>query len=164
MAAFVVLFDIKRNKKGKYTSSFIKRSYIVTIITILLLFICNNVRNNSNIYIIDKNHELYKEDLEYIKQLNPKRMYNTSCLGSELIYHNILCFFDGRMDLYDNTILEECYLIETEQISDISSFIKKYNFDYAIVSNEVSKHWESCNIAKKLYEKNNIIIYEIAAH
>ena len=77
---------------------------------------------------------LEKKDIEYIKKLDAKRMFNIYDHGGELIYNDIKVFVDGRADLYsDHDIFNE-YLTMVNLDGGYSYYLNKYDFDYFVVS------------------------------
>lgn len=68
------------------------------------------------------------ETIQVLKDLNPQRLYNEYDFGSELIYHGIPVFVDGRADLYSSHNLKDVIQL-TEGTGETETILKTYNFD-----------------------------------
>lgn len=69
-----------------------------------------------------------EEAIKTLKEINPKRLYNEYDFGSELIYHEIPVFIDGRADLYSKHNLKDVISL-TKGIENTQEFLDSYNFD-----------------------------------
>lgn len=80
---------------------------------------------------------------ELIKEENVKRIYNDYNYAETLIYNDIECFVDARVDLFADNIFEDsinlCYLtnMKSPQLSiDPEKLIDKYKFDAVIIQTD----------------------------
>ena len=74
---------------------------------------------------------LTPELLSVIQEESPQRLYNHYDLGSELIYHEIPVFVDGRADLYSKNILRDAVQLGFVEQDPVTLF-EKYQFDYVL--------------------------------
>lgn len=78
-----------------------------------------------------------KEAIQLLQEIKPKRLYNEYDFGSELIYHNIPVFIDGRADLYAKHNLKDAISL-TRGTENTANLLKHYNFDTFLVYKNTS--------------------------
>lgn len=71
---------------------------------------------------------LPEEIIQTLKELNPQRLYNEYDFGSDLIYHDIPVFIDGRADLYSKHNLKDVIAL-TEGTGNTQEILNTYDFD-----------------------------------
>ena len=99
------------------------------------------------------------EIIEYIKEKNPKRLFNYYGYGGYLIYNDILVFIDGRADMYSKYNFKDA--VDMQNMG-YSYLIKGYDFDMIVIPNGISlgTHLldnDDYNITKQV---DNVVIYE----
>lgn len=105
------------------------------------------MKNYDNFYKLDP----YPSDeiVSYIKEVKPKKLYNSYAWGGYLIFNDIPVFIDGRLDLYLDDIFKDYLSIENEFNFET---IEKYCFDYMIIR-------KNSNIGKAMYLNENYELY-----
>ena len=85
--------------------------------------------------LFPKNYSFYldSKDINYIKSVKPKRLFNAYNYGGDLIYNDIKVFIDGRADLYSNGDVFNDFSVIYYLDGDFYSLMFKYNFDYYLV-------------------------------
>lgn len=113
---------------------------------------------------ITKSHEylnLNSSIISVLKNEKPKRLFNMYDYGGELIYHDIPVFVDGRADLYSSYNFKD-YLTISKFESGCIYFMKKYDFDYYLLSNNypVYNYLEDNDNYQLIYSYNNIYLFK----
>lgn len=105
---------------------------------------------------------LSDEMIETVKTENPSRLYNHYDFGSELIYHDIPVFVDGRADLYSKTILKDAVDLGFVQQDPVTLFTK-YEFDYVLTYKEsnLSYYLKSYPNATLITEDEIAVFYKL---
>lgn len=117
--------------------NYIKKNSDVDILSIgmgILSFVFVVVFSINSYKLFPKNYSFYleKKDIDYIKHLDSKKLFNNYNYGGDLIYNDIPVFVDGRADLYSKDVFED-YLSIANIDGDYYSIMCKYNFDYYLV-------------------------------
>lgn len=119
--------------------------YIICFLDIIfiLVFILNfnnisKVLNKNNLYLSD-------EMINVIKDVKPKRLFNSYNVGGELIYNDIPVFIDGRADLYSYHGILNSYIAIDNTYLDYKASIKMYDFDYYLVSSGYIRNYLNDN-------------------
>ena len=96
-----------------------------------------------------------------IKQVNPKRLFNSYGLGGQLIYHNIDVFIDGRADLYASSNYKDAYALEYLE-ADPSKLIEDYQFDLFVIfkSDPLFYYLEGNESFELIYENQTICLFQ----
>lgn len=141
-----IIFSYVKSKK-------IDSGTISCILISSLLLISSFIINANNIFSISYQNNLNKEIISTIKKEQPKKLFNMYDYGGELIYHNIPVFIDGRADLYSKYNYQD-YLNISTLTGDYVKLIKKYDFDYLLVS----KNYPIYTFLK--YDSNYKVIYQ----
>ncbi len=99
--------------------------------------------------------------INVIKDENPKRLYNMYDYGGELVYNDVAVFVDGRADLYSRYNLSDYSDISMLQGNYIKT-IKKYNFDYFLVSLEypIATYLKHNDNYEEIYKEKDIVLYK----
>ena len=103
---------------------------------------------------------LTDEMIHTLQTIQPQKLYNHYNFGSELIYHDIPVFVDGRADLYSKTILKDAvdlaFLNESPQ-----EIMDEYEFDYFLISEELPlNHYLSIHPQLSLvFEDEGVLLY-----
>ena len=99
------------------------------------IFLCIFITNFSMLETEYNKTTISEVMIETIKKESPERLFNMYDYGGELIYNDIDVFVDGRADLYSRYNLSDYSNISLLQ-GDYVELIKKYNFDYYLVTKE----------------------------
>ena len=99
--------------------------------------------------------------ISVLKNEKPKRLYNYYDYGGYLLYNNIDVFIDGRADLYSKYNYKDYYNISVMS-RDYNKLIKKYNFDYFIIPNNLglNTYLNSNDNYVRIYHDKNSNIYK----
>ena len=113
---------------------------------------------------IDKqitNYQLSDEVIKSIKKEKPNRLFNMYDYGGELIYHDIKVFIDGRADLYSKYNYND-YLSISNLNGDYTLLIKKYDFDYFLISKKfpIYNYTKSNLDFVPVYENTDLVLYK----
>ena len=141
----------KSNNKG-FTSS-------VIILSTFLLFVF--LLNDSFSKLNNSKQNISSETISMISKANPKKLFNQYKYGGELIYHDIPVFIDGRADLYSGNYFND-YLSIINLKNNAISLIRKYNFDYYLLSGEDPLYTFISNSEEYelVYNDKNIYFYK----
>ncbi|MBQ7137048.1 MAG: hypothetical protein IJO43_03645 [Bacilli bacterium] len=111
--------------------------------------------------LIDKyNKKLIPDEIiSYIKEKEPKKLYNYYGFGGYLIYNDIPVFIDGRADMYSKYNFKDALDI---QHYGYSYLLKGYDFDMFIIPNNLSLniHLSTNSNYVLTIQKENVVIYE----
>ena len=141
----------KSNNKG-FTGS-------VIILSTFLLFVF--LLNDSFSKLNNSKQNISSETISMISKANPKKLFNQYKYGGELIYHDIPVFIDGRADLYSGNYFND-YLSIINLKNNAISLIRKYNFDYYLLSGEDPLYTFISNSEEYelVYNDKNIYFYK----
>lgn len=108
------------------------------------------------------NPVLSEELVAIIQAENPQRLYNYYDLGSELIYHDIPVFVDGRADLYSKNILKDAVDLGFLKQDPVALF-EKYQFDYLLTyqTSPLGYYLETFSQATLVAEDNGVVFYRL---
>ena len=100
--------------------------------------------------------------ISYLKDHNPKRLYNYYGYGGYLISKNIKVFVDGRCDLYSDYNYRDYYNISILSFG-FDKLIKKYDFDYFIIPSDfgLSTYLSNNNSYQLVYKDKNTVIFKL---
>lgn len=151
--SFIIFDYFNERKLDKSTDVII--SILIMILVVLSLLNFNRIIKMK--YELSINEELVK----IIKKEKPKRLFNMYDYGGELIYHDIPVFVDGRADLYSKYHLKEYYEL-TGRNGDYEKLIKKYNFDYMLVSKmyDLNDYMSTNEDFEIIYENKVLVLYK----
>ena len=142
----------------------------VFTIVVSLIFI---VYSYGSLFSELKSKQIIKRVLDYkycelIKEENVKRIYNDYNYAETLIYNDIECFADARVDLFADNIFEDsinlCYLtnVKSSQLSiEPEKLIDKYKFDAVIIQTDrpLKAYLDSNPDEYSLIESDNTTAY-----
>lgn len=151
---FVVFNYISFRKNDKGTN-------LILIVLSLIIFsaFIFSVPNMDKVY--SKSKIISDSAISVLKNEKPKRLYNYYDYGGYLLYNNIDVFIDGRADLYSKYNYKDYYNISVMS-SDYNKLIKKYNFDYFIIPNNLglNTYLNSNDNYVRIYHDKNSSIYK----
>ena len=125
--SYVIFNYVEKRKVEKGTI----KGIILFSILLILLFGMSFDRIKTNL----KCRYLNDEVINVIKKEKVQRLFNMYDYGGELISNDVLVFIDGRADLYSKYNYKD-YLKISKLEGDYVKLIKKYDFDYFLVSDE----------------------------
>ena len=148
--SYVIFSYVEVKKIRGFTSSFI----ILSIFFISIFFFHNSLS-------LPSYYNISNEALSVIQKENPKRLFNQYEYGGELIYHNILVYIDGRADLYSGKVYKDYYSI-IDLKKEAISLMKKYDFDYYLISDKCSlyTYLDNSDQFDLIYSDKNIYFYK----
>lgn len=151
--SFVVFNYIKKSSTDK-----LMYNCMIFYSVLIVLFFCIN---SKKLFNPKYEYFLEKKDIEYIKKIDSKRLFNMYNYGGELIYNDIKVFIDGRADLYSKYNYKD-YLKIAKLEGDYVSIINKYNFDYMIVDSNysINTYLKYSNDYNLVYTNKKIRIYK----
>ena len=127
-------------------------------VVFLIVFIINAHALFPNSY----SYDLDSKDIEYVKKLKPKKLFNAYNYGGDLIYNDIKVFIDGRADLYSNNDVFADFISIYDLKGDFYSLICKYGFDYYMVdkNSNFDYYLRYDDRFQLLYMNGDVKIYE----
>lgn len=125
--SYVIFNYVKERKLDKGTFSSLMLFSVMLLGAILV--------NSKTIFSVKYKIALEEDVVSTIKREKPKRLFNMYDYGGELIYNDIEVFIDGRADLYSKYNFKD-YLNISMLEKDYVQLIKKYDFDYFLVTKE----------------------------
>ncbi|MBQ6539177.1 MAG: hypothetical protein IJL76_02745 [Bacilli bacterium] len=152
--SLVVFYYIPDRKDDKGTN-------IILILASCLFIFIFGYSFNKNIMVDTTKTELSDKFINTIKKENPNKLYNLYNLGGELIYNDIEVFIDGRADLYSkknyNDSLDLTFLSK-----DFKKIMKKYDFDYYLVSSKYPLYYylKDNKSYKLIYKEKEYYFYK----
>lgn len=155
---YIIMSFVIFNYVGKRKLDIGTNTILIIVSVMLVAFFClstNNIHKQLN------SGYLVKKDIEAIKKVKPKRLFNMYNYGGELIYNDIPVFIDGRADLYSNYNYLDYLSISDLRVNYID-LIEKYDFDYLLVSNQYSidTYLKNNSDYEQIYENKEIILYK----
>lgn len=124
VSCFNIFYYIEKRKLDKGTD------FVIIIFGVMLLFLTYMNRENA---LKNFNYKVIGDDIiSYLKDIEPKRLYNYYNYGGYLIYNDIDVFVDGRADLYSKYNYKDYYNISTLN-GNFVKLIDKYDFDYFVL-------------------------------
>ena len=151
--SFVVFYYIPFRKRDKGTCC------VMLILSIFCAFLFSiNIKNIKNKC---DSKSIPDEIIELIRSENPKHLYNFYDYGGYLIYKDISTFVDGRADLYSPYNFSD-YIKISNLNGKYEDAIKKYNFDYFLVSDEfpIYNYLEYSDDYKLIVHRNHVYFYK----
>ena len=118
-----------------------------------------------NIHVLfpkNYSYELDSKDINYLKKIKPKKLYNSYNFGGDLVYNDIKVFIDGRADLYGDSDVFKDYISINGLDGDFYSLLYKYGFDYYLIdkNSNIDYFMRYSDMFNLLYMNGNIKIYE----
>ena len=106
-------------------------------------------------------YNLNDKDIQAVKKVKPKRLFNMYNYGGDLIYNDIKVFIDGRADLYGKYNYHD-YLAMSSLNNDYVSMIQGYNFDYLLVDQAypIATYLRYDPKYEMIYQNNNVLLYK----
>ena len=159
--AFVYLFSF--NSIFYYVDSYkVKNIFYIKFSVIITCFLIIFVFNHNKIYKNLNNKVISDSAISYLKDHNPKRLYNYYGYGGYLISENIKVFVDGRCDLYSDYNYRDYYNISILNFG-FDKLIKKYDFDYFIIPSDfgLSTYLSNNNSYQLVYKDKNTVIFKL---
>lgn len=146
-AIFNIVEDFKLNLPNK--------AYIIILSTIVVCFgilTPKLIRNYNKKPISDT-------AINYIKDNNPKRLFNYYNYGGYLIYNDIKVFIDGRADMYSKYNFKDAVDLQDRGYKYL---LDGYNFDMLIIPNNIALniHLLNNNDYMAVFQDDNTVIYE----
>ena len=153
ISSFFIFYYVDKRKIDKGTE--------IGVLGLSLIFLFIFIMNSKNVFSYDYSCFLKKKDINKIKELNPKRLFNMYDYGGDLIYNDIKVFIDGRADLYSSYNYSD-YLDISNAKNNYISLIKKYNFDYMLIDDKYSigDYLKNNDDYTLMYKNKNIRIYK----
>ena len=107
-------------------------------------------------------YALDSKDINYIKKIKPKKLFNAYNYGGDLVYNDIKVFVDGRADLYSSSGVFSDFVSIEKLDGDFYSLMCKYGFDYYLVDKNTNidyylRYNDKYNL---LYMNGDVKIYE----
>ena len=107
-------------------------------------------------------YALDSKDINYIKKVKPKKLFNAYNYGGDLVYNDIKVFVDGRADLYSSSGVFSDFVSIEKLDGDFYSLMCKYGFDYYLVDKNTNidyylRYNDKYNL---LYMNGDVKIYE----
>ena len=151
--SYVVFNYIPERKPDKGTT----RMFLVLGSFFLLVFIDNIYKFNA----LYNKKVLSSKMIEIIKNESPDKLYNLYDYGGELVYNDIEVFVDGRADLYSKYNLSDYEMISMLQ-GDYIKLIKKYEFDYFLVSKgyPINTYLSYSDEYEMIFSEEDIFLYK----
>ena len=131
---------------------------------VLLCFICMNIIFSFialNKTINSINYKLIDDKLiNYLKETNPKRLYNDYNYGGYLLYKDVKVFVDGRYEIYDKKIIKDYR--DINKFNNLDHILEEYNFDYILLNkkNTLNQYLKNNNNYKVNYKDKKYIVYK----
>ena len=97
--------------------------------------------------------------IQYIKDSEPKRLFNYYDYGGYLIYNDIKVFIDGRADMYSKYNFKDAVDLQDRGYDYL---INGYDFDMFIIPHNIALNIHLSNNDKYtvVYQDDNTVIYE----
>lgn len=97
--------------------------------------------------------------IQYIKDSNPKKLFNYYDYGGYLIYNDIKVFIDGRADMYSKYNFKDAVDLQDRGYDYL---INGYDFDMFIIPHNIALNIHLSNNDKYtvVYQDDNTVIYE----
>mgnify|MGYP004643819969 FL=1 len=97
--------------------------------------------------------------IQYIKDSEPKRLFNYYDYGGYLIYNDIKVFIDGRADMYSKYNFKDAVDLQDRGYDYL---INGYDFDMFIIPHNIALNIHLSNNDKYtvVYQNDNTVIYE----
>ena len=151
--SFILYSYVGDRKEDKGTSLILG---ILSIFFISLFFMRNSIFTEDYSYILNK------EDINKIKEVSPKKLFNMYDYGGDLIYNDILVYIDGRADLYSPYYYSDYLEISSLKKKSIS-YIEKYQFDYFLVDSGYPINtylYNNTEDYELIYTRDSIYLYK----
>ena len=150
--SFVIFYYVESKKYKELKNVFIIISFFFIFV---FLF---NFKSFSN---IKYQNYISSDVLSVVKEAKPIRLFNMYDYGGELLYHDISVFIDGRADLYSGTYYND-YLTIINFTKNAVSLIKKYDFDYYLISDNCSLYTfiSKSEEYELIYKEKNVYFYK----
>lgn len=140
---------------GEYKFGYEKHLNIIVLIIVII----------SGILFVPKLMNSYNEKpisdeiINYIKEQNPKRLFNFYDYGGYLIYNDIKVFIDGRADMYSKYNFSDAMDIQDRGYDYL---LNGYDFDMFVIPNNIALNIHLSNNSKYQVTKqiDNVVIYE----
>ena len=155
---YIIMSYIVYNYVGKYE---VDNSIIIGLGIFSIIFIGMFIFSSKKIFSSDYHVFLKQKDINYIKSLKLKRLFNMYNYGGELIYNDIDVFIDGRADLYSGDVFDD-YINMANLDGDFYCLLLKYNFDYYLVDKNynIDFYLRYNSNYELLYENGNVKVYK----
>ena len=130
---------------------------VFSIIYLFAFFI-----NVHNMFSKNYSFKLDSKDVDYIKSVKPKRLFNAYNYGGDLVYNDIKVFIDGRADLYSSSDVFKDFIGIYYFEGDYYSLMCKYSFDYYLVEKNSSLDYylRYNDQFKLIYMNGDVKMYE----
>ena len=130
---------------------------VFSIIYLFAFFI-----NVHNMFPKNYSFKLDSKDVNYIKSVKPKRLFNAYNNGGDLVYNDIKVFIDGRADLYSSSDVFKDFIDIYYFEGDYYSLMCKYSFDYYLVEKNSSLDYylRYNDQFKLIYMNGDVKMYE----
>lgn len=118
--------------------------------------------NVHNMFPKNYSFKLDSKDVNYIKSVKPKRLFNAYNYGGDLVYNDIKVFIDGRADLYSSSDVFKDFIDIYYFEGDYYSLMCKYSFDYYLVEKNSSLDYylRYNDQFKLIYMNGDVKMYE----
>lgn len=153
----------KSNKLNKIIDKFREFSYkLVLAFSVAIIIIIPLTIITSDVPGRLFEAPISNEIIEYIKEAEPERLYNSYNAGGYLIYNDIPVFVDGRADMYSaGGTLKDAMKLD-EMLVDVEEVINKYDFDMFLLAKDTQliQYFEKTNEFKEVLKDDDYILFE----
>ena len=156
---YIIMSYIIFNYVGRYKDD--GMIFKIGILIFSLFYIFTFAFSIKNFFPKQINFCLKEKDINYIKSLNSKKLFNMYNYGGDLVYNDIKVFIDGRADLYSGEIFNDYISISTLS-GDFYSKMCKYSFDYYLVDKnyDIDFYLRYNNKFQLLYANGDVKVYK----
>ena len=153
ISSFFIFYYVQKRKVDKGTD--------VGLFILSIFMIVFSITKMNSIFIPNYSYVLNEKDINMIKKIKPKRLFNMYNFGGDLIYNDIKVFIDGRADLYSLYNFDD-YLNISNLSKDYVSLINKYDFDYMLVSEEypINTYLSYSEEYSLIYHRKHVKLYK----
>lgn len=97
--------------------------------------------------------------IDYIKEKEPKKLFNYYGFGGYLIYNDILVFIDGRADMYSKHNFKDAVDIQNVGYNYL---LTRYDFDMLVIPNNIPLNIQLSNNSNYILtnQADNVAVYE----